>query len=73
MTNVKTINKSIQLFQKRLSFSIVDTATERNCGVQAAQIICYYYSFDYTVYTVQVYHNAIAEKQQTSLALCHSL
>ena len=32
----------IQLFQKRLSQSIVDTGTERNCGVQAAQIIYYF-------------------------------
>ena len=32
----------IQLFQKRLSNSIVGTGTERNCGVQAAQVIYYY-------------------------------
>ena len=33
---------AIQLFQKRLSYSIVDTGTERNCLVQAAQAIYYY-------------------------------
>ena len=32
----------IQLFEKRLSWSIVDTGTERHCGFQAAQIIYYY-------------------------------
>ena len=49
----------IQLFQKRLSQSMVDTGTERSCGVQAAQIF-YYRSNDLAKYLMQVLH------------LCHS-
>ena len=45
----------IQLFQKRLSQSMVDTGTERNCGVQAAQIFITV-SNDLAKYLMEVLH-----------------